>query len=413
MRMLVDRMDRQPLHNENSSMSSEEIDLLRSLKLIGGSPDAAFISSEQPSFQPTEATLFLTNQCNLRCTYCYASAGEQERQAMSLDVGEVAIDTIIRNARSMGVQEVQLGFHGGGEPTLQWDTLTHLATYCRKKAEKQGLKANISLATNGVLESAKVRWIIDNLDGANVSLDGMGWIHDHQRPLLSGGGSFDAVHQCIKKLSAHTFPHGIRCTVTQNNVAHLGEMADFVCQQYRCSHLHFEPVSLCGRCRSGSIREPKPDDFVTNFRMAREVTKGKGVEVVFSAVRPLTLTQHFCMGETGAFCVTPQGHVSSCYEVTDAQAPLADLFLIGHFDPVHKQFSFDTIRLRNLRNAKRSRRNKCGDCFCKYHCAGYCLARTRDQNTDDKARLANWCHITRELTKDALVELEAECRNVE
>lgn len=64
--------------------------------------------------------LFLTNQCNLRCSYCYASSGEYPPKTMSWEIAKAAIDLVLRGVISQGLPEMTLGFHGGGEPTLNW-----------------------------------------------------------------------------------------------------------------------------------------------------------------------------------------------------------------------------------------------------------------------------------------------------
>ena len=409
MRLRIDNIANACCDDLEAKISETDLAILHSLKLIGQPPDNASTFSEVSPFLPTEVTLFLTNQCNLCCTYCYASAGEKNQLTMSPEIGEAAIDVIIENARKTDSAEVRLGFHGGGEPTLNWNTLTHLALYCRNKAKQQGVSANISLATNGIFDAAKARWITKHLDGANVSLDGRENVHDHQRPLHNGDGSFKTVDATLKMFTTEAFPHGIRCTVTKDNVAQIEELAAYVHGEYSCSHMHFEPVSLCGRCKTGPVKEPTPEDFIEHFRLAENVLRNSQTKAVFSAVRPLTVTSHFCTGEIGAFCVTPDGYVSSCYEVTDNESELAKIFMIGHFDPALKSFSLNHESIQNLRNFGLKKPDLCSDCFCKYHCAGYCLAKRQARIVNNQKDTPKWCRIIRELTKDALLELETNC----
>jgi hypothetical protein len=54
-------------------------------------------------FRPAQVTLFPTNNCNLRCSYCYAFGGEgggngEPLRRMDLRVAQRAIDLIARNA---------------------------------------------------------------------------------------------------------------------------------------------------------------------------------------------------------------------------------------------------------------------------------------------------------------------------
>src|SRR4030067_2748454 len=52
------------------------------LQTIGfDQPDPPAPPEQEIPFLPAMAVLLLTNQCQLRCLYCYAAAGEQPRQA--------------------------------------------------------------------------------------------------------------------------------------------------------------------------------------------------------------------------------------------------------------------------------------------------------------------------------------------
>ena len=58
--------------------------------------------------------LFATNQCNLRCAYCYASSGEFRPKMMSWEVAQAAVDRVMDDVLARGGTEMTLGFHGGG-----------------------------------------------------------------------------------------------------------------------------------------------------------------------------------------------------------------------------------------------------------------------------------------------------------
>jgi uncharacterized protein len=64
--------------------------------------------------------LFLTNQCNLRCTYCYASSGDHPGRRMTWEVARAAIDRVLLDVAKRKGSALTLGFHGGGEPSMIW-----------------------------------------------------------------------------------------------------------------------------------------------------------------------------------------------------------------------------------------------------------------------------------------------------
>jgi len=83
-----------------SASQSEAVDFLRSIGFLEPDPDAP--SPPAGGFTPTTAVLLLTNRCQLRCTYCYASAGELPRAQLSVALGRAAIERVAEFALALG-----------------------------------------------------------------------------------------------------------------------------------------------------------------------------------------------------------------------------------------------------------------------------------------------------------------------
>lgn len=101
----------------------------------------------------------LTNQCNLRCSYC---VGEEPciRQMLSKD----QVIHIVKAAAGLGIRHIRLT---GGEPTIHPD----LISIIREIRTVSGIET-ISLTTNGVLLSLLAKDLKEaGLDRINVSLD--------------------------------------------------------------------------------------------------------------------------------------------------------------------------------------------------------------------------------------------------
>src|ERR1700732_5448649 len=71
--------------------TNDGIEFLRRLQLVDGGPEPSAIETFKGIPEPTTVTLFLTTVCNLRCTYCYASAGDRPAKSMSLEVARRGI----------------------------------------------------------------------------------------------------------------------------------------------------------------------------------------------------------------------------------------------------------------------------------------------------------------------------------
>lgn len=70
------------------------VEFLRRLEILDAPPEQLPITEFSGDPEPTSVTLFLTTACNLRCTYCYASAGDTPTKYMPLDVAKRGIDFV-------------------------------------------------------------------------------------------------------------------------------------------------------------------------------------------------------------------------------------------------------------------------------------------------------------------------------
>ncbi len=93
------------------------VEFLRRLEIVDGGPETLPITSFEGVPEATSVTLFLTTACNLRCTYCYASAGDTPVKSMPLDVARRGIDFVAANAVRKQVPAFEINYHGGGEPS--------------------------------------------------------------------------------------------------------------------------------------------------------------------------------------------------------------------------------------------------------------------------------------------------------
>jgi uncharacterized protein len=349
------------------------------------------------SFHPTMVTLFLTNGCNLRCTYCYAEAGDHPSQLMSPEIYRAAIDLVVRNARRAG-REPGVGFHGGGEPTTAWETLTGAVDYARSTA---GGKVRFALATNGVMSPMKAEYVAETFPMVTLSFDGPEEIHSAQRPFVDGRGSFDFVTRFIDTLRRHGTPFAVRATITERNVCRQVELVDFFVQETGCDQMHFEPVFLCGRQVASSGQALAPDTFARNFERALDRARELGTRLRYSAARLGTFLS-FCGVAQDPFTVTPEGDVTGCYEVCRRDHPLADTFYFGRYQPERGRFVFRIDDLARLRALNVYNKQACNECIAKWTCSGDCPVKGA-QSELDYQKLSPRCRMNQTITK-ALIQ---------
>jgi uncharacterized protein len=335
--------------------------------------------SSEKSYFDASITLFPTSECNLRCIYCYASAGDIHEN-MSLDTAKSALDFIVDRAAKKRKKNVSLGFHGGGEPLYNFRLVRDIIEYAQKETENKHLDLRVSAATNGVFDDKKLEWVIKNMKRLSLSLDGPEDIQNLQRPMKDGSPSFGRVMETLKSLESVKFDYGIRSTITEYNVSRMVEMVHFFSENTTQKSFHFEPLFECGRCKKTAAKEPDPVVFLENMIRAKEEAEKLGVEIYYSGGKLGGAMHTFCAASGRNFYVTPQGYVSSCLEVTNDKDPRAKIFFYGKFD--NGKLRIQKNRLRLLKSRVVENIPHCGDCFAKFSCCGDCLAKIHTQSGD-------------------------------
>ena len=378
------------------------VELLRALDLVDAGPENPPSAACHGAPQPVSVTLFLTTACNLRCTYCYASAGNAAPRYMTMETARRGIDFAAANAAARRMPHFEVGYHGGGEPTVNWRVLTASYDYARDKAAEMHLDLRSSLATNGVLSDARIDWIVAHLGGVSLSCDGLPSVHDQCRLTASGKGSSGRVVHTLRRLDEARFTYGIRLTVTAEHISTLADSVEYLCSEFHPASIQVEPVYLLGRGAAAASAES--DEFIEAYRAATARAAAHGRAVHFSGARAGTLTNHFCSVSQDNFCLSADGNVTACFEAFGEDNPQAGVFFYGRPAANGGGYVFDQAALGHLRSQAVENRAHCRGCFAKWSCGGDCyykwLASSGGGGFNGSAR----CHVIRELTKDQILE---------
>ncbi len=135
-------------------------------------------------------TIFMTNKCNLNCTYCYE--GEKRKKTISYELLDLIINLICKDKSD----DVSVVLHGG-EPLLEFEKIKYLINQINRK--KKDSKVKYSLTTNGTIMNQEIReYLMDNIDTLSISVDGTEKEHDKNRKKIDGEGSYRYVERNIK-----------------------------------------------------------------------------------------------------------------------------------------------------------------------------------------------------------------------
>ncbi len=353
------------------------------------------VSSSAPS-KTLSAWLHVTNACNMGCSYCYIPKSQEH---MAADVGERAVDAVIRSALRSGYQQIHLKY-AGGEALLRFPHVLALHDYAVRQTERHGLRLSTTLLSNG---AALLPRSIEQLKQRNIrvmiSLDGIGEDHDKQRPLVNGMGSFRLVDRAIARLLAYDLIPNINVTVSQHNLAGLPKLVDYLLEHELPFSFSYYRENDCSASLTDlqftekqMIHAMKAAFAVIERQLpARRIYSGLIDKASFNAPH-----HHTCNVGESYLVIDQHGGVARCQtEITHT------LTTIAADDPLQD--------IRNHRAGMQvldvDQKEGCRTCNWRYWCTGGCAAVTYRLTGRNDIRSPN-CGIYKALFPEAL-RLEA------
>ncbi len=190
------------------------------------------LGSPSPSWQEGRAktvTFIVTEDCQLRCKYCYL-ADKNKTRKMSFEVARATIDYLLRDRDQFNEGAIIWDFIGG-EPFLEIDLIDRISDYAKLRMYETGHpwfdRYRFSFSTNGLLygKSKVQRYIAKNRRhlSIGISIDGTKRKHDTQRVFPNGRGSYDAVVKNIP-LWLKQFPDAAtKATISHDDIPYIQE----------------------------------------------------------------------------------------------------------------------------------------------------------------------------------------------
>lgn len=344
------------------------------LRRHAAAAQSAWAESATRPFAPVCLTLYLSNECNLNCIYCYSTAGTRPAPRLALDDVGAAAQVVAENCRARR-RPFTVVFHGGGEPTLHRRLADKILDLLAEVAAAHDLPLFRYIATNGVLSPAKVAWLAGRFDLVGLSCDGPDAIQSRQRPLRGGTSSASTpfVERTAQMVRDAGKPLHVRVTITPQSLHRQTEIAEYVCQRLQPQEIHVEPVYQIGRAEAGDcLTLAQAGDFVAEFLQARVVAGRYGIPWLTSGSRPLEIHGPYCQVFRSVLHLVPGRAATACFNTISAGQARAQGTLIGEEDETTGRFTLDQNRIQTLRRALRAEPPQCADCFNRYHCVRNC-----------------------------------------
>jgi len=182
-----------------------------------------------------------SGNCNMRCSYCFyadvtAIRAEGNFGIMSLNTLEKIVSTALTEAELFCSFAFQ-----GGEPMLAGLDFFRNLIELEKKHNKQGVKIQYSIQTNGLLINEEwAAFLSENNFLVGLSIDGEKSIHNTFRKDSLGNGTHSRSLLAARLLKKHNVDFNILSVVTKQLAAHPDKVWNFYIKQ-EFYHIQFIP----------------------------------------------------------------------------------------------------------------------------------------------------------------------------
>jgi len=314
--------------------------------------------------------LHITFNCQLRCTHCYAYAGEGGTESQSggtiKEMPVEAIRKLIHEAWEAGFRQVIIT---GGEPLIhsQRDVLLDMLMQERKQLsdiERSSNRISVHKRMNLVLRTnlamplsqMEIRCISQAFDQIVVSIDGDEKSHDARR----GKGSYSAALKNLEIYVSETFrldeagELSIAAVLNADDIrGERGDSVRILAERFKIRRTRFRPLLPLGRAKEW--QEPPTSEALGSHLSSREL-----IESGFHPVASCGLGQNLY--------VEPSGEVFPCYAYHRPHTYIGNVLLEG-LSPVIEGKGFKELSHHQVDTNPRCRR-----CEVRYLCGGACRA---------------------------------------
>lgn len=313
------------------------------------------------------AWLHVTNACNLRCPYCYVN---KSSEPMDESTGRAAVRAVMKSAADHGFTAVKFKY-AGGEASLNYRLMTLLHSYARELAGEHGLTLYSTMLSNGVaLRPDLIDWLKAEGIRVMISLDGVGSLHDAQRPTLNGKPSFQLVERGISRLMERDHAPHLSITITNRNARGVADAVRFALKRDLTFSLNL--------FRDNDCATPFPDlryeeqtiisSLLEAFGVVEEyLPRWSVLGSILDRGQLLEQRQRSCGVGQDYVVIDQHGQVAKCH--MEIEKTLGDVF---SNDPLHLVRQDKTTALNLVVDEKEG----CRDCSWRYWCTGGCTVAT-------------------------------------
>ncbi len=187
-----------------------------------------------------------TNNCNLRCSYCYIHTLGMSDYFTKSHIDQFT-SKLVETVKNNHLKLVQLRL-AGGEPFLRFSIWESVIPELKRRLQDAGCSLKVVILTNLVaLNEHILNFIKQNAIGIAVSIDGVGKYHNQTRHFNNGQGSFDIVNNNIDTLIHYGINPTLMSVISNSNLDGICEFTNYVIDKnlkHRYSFVSGEDIDL-------------------------------------------------------------------------------------------------------------------------------------------------------------------------
>ncbi len=328
--------------------------------------------------KPLHLVLKLTLACNLRCSYCYVSAGTGK--GMDIETGKRTIGEFLKISR----HRCRVLFHGG-EPLLAFDVLKELFQWGREEAKRQRKDLSFSVLSNGTIMSDEMIAFFKRNDvSLAFSLDCSQEAQDRNRIYPDGSGSYEKVRATLDRVSGAGLAFNLVTVVNRHNWKTLDDLVPLM-KRYGVRTVTCNPLFFGGRAmeaRDLGIRGAEYFEGMRKLLDALIAYNRSGQDKLYELnmsflARNLTNLDYTymclaspCGAGMATLSVSPNGDVYPCDEFTNVKGFLCGNINEEPLERILQKPAMQQVSLVTVENLVR-----CHDCDWKRFCGGGCRSK--------------------------------------
>lgn len=338
--------------------------------------------------------LILTEQCNLRCRYCFIEKNllcKQIHESMTPQIAQRAIQYFSEQL-SPDVEPSFIIY--GGEPLLNWKSIKIILETIDSLKELKRLPSNchISINTNGTLITDEIAKTLSKYGvTVSISIDG-NRAQNIDRVCANGTESFDCVLEGIQMCRDHNVKFGISITATPKMISQFGDAIDFVV------NLKPAKVGINPLLAAGELYSDYGKDLCNMMIHAMKTLNENDIEEDrltdrISYLKSRHLKYYDCSATKGEqIVITPDGKVGICHEFIGSR----DFFIS---DIWCKDRLSDNTVMRQWMHRTPFTMDKCEGCMALGVCGGGCPANAFNIYGNIMEMDTNCCSLSKKLVE--------------